>query len=118
MKLSTRIAAAWRCLRGDFRGARQVLPYRRDSETTKFVFDDHAWFATISRLEDGSIAEVFLNTAKAGTSLRAMANDMAIATSLALQHGCPAETLRDAFSRNERGDPLTPIAAILDEVAK
>jgi ribonucleoside-diphosphate reductase alpha chain len=46
-----------------------------------------------------------------------MASDSAIAASLALQYGCPPETLRKALSRDARGNPSGPLAAALDKLA-
>lgn len=115
-RLGTRISAALRCLRGDMSGIRHVLPHRRESETRKFLFSDHTWFATVSRFEDGQIAELFVSTAKSGELLRAMANDAATAASIALQYGAPPELLRNAFTRNDRGAPASPICAIFDEL--
>lgn len=114
--LKTRIAAAVRCLRGDMSAVRHALPNRRESETAKFTFADHSWFATISRFPDGRIAELFLDSGKPGALIRAMANDAATAASIALQYGCPPEVLQNSFTRDERLAPASPIGAVFDEV--
>jgi hypothetical protein len=59
-------------------------------------------------------AEIFLTTAKHGTLLDTNARDAAIAASLLLQHGCPAETLRRALTRNGDGSASGPLAHVLD----
>ena len=115
--LRHRLGAAYRCLFKDPQtSGRRELPSRRGAETIKFTFSDFTWYATVGRFDDGKLAEVFLSTAKSGNSLRALAEDAAIAASLALQHGCPAETLRSALTRDSRGEPATPLTAILDKV--
>ena len=45
------------------------------------------------------------------------ARESAIAASLALQFGCPAETLRGAVLRNSNGTACTPLGAALDQIA-
>jgi len=44
-------------------------------------------------------------------------SDAAISASLALQHGCPLETLRRAVLRDPRGAPSTSLGAALDAIA-
>ena len=116
--IAVRISAAIRCLKGDLSGIRHVLPHRRESETIKFKFDHHGYFATVSRVDDGNIAEIFLSSARTGVLLRNMVNDMAIAASIAIQYGCPAEVLQQSFTRNDHGEPATPIAAAFDHLVK
>lgn len=106
------LATLRRALTG--RPRRQLLDPRRENETAKFTFGDHKWFATVGRFSNGDLGEIFLSTAKSGELLRNMANDAAIAASLALQFGCPAETLRDALSRDSRDAPASPLCAALD----
>jgi hypothetical protein len=43
-----------------------------------------------------------------------MASDAAIAASLALQYGCPAEVLRGALSRDSDGVASSPLGVALD----
>ena len=59
-------------------------------------------------------AEIFLTTAKHGTVLDTNASEAAIAASLLLQHGCPAETVRRALTRNGDGSASGPLAHVLD----
>ena len=61
--------------------------------------------------DDGRIAEIFINGSKAGTAAETNAQDAAIIASLALQHGCPIETLRHALTRT--GSPGGPLATLL-----
>lgn len=111
--LSYRLWAALRCLRGDVI-PRRPLPARRQSFNQKFELGSFRWYVTWSHYPDGSPAEVFLSTAKTGEMLRWMASDAAIATSLALQYGAPAEVLRAALVRGEGGEALSPLSMALD----
>ena len=95
---------------------RTPLPNRRTGETIKFEHAGHSYYGTAGRYPDGGLGEVFFNTSKTGTLLSVLASDAAIACSLALQHGCPAETLRDAFLREKNGDPAGPLAALFDRI--
>jgi hypothetical protein len=55
--------------------------------------------AGVVRFDDGSIAEVFLSTAKHGTGLETNAHDAAISASLLQQHRCSSETLQPGPAR-------------------
>ena len=98
---------------------REPLPNRRRSETFEF---DHrnpdgsifTYTATVGFYADGRIGEVFLGAAKSGTSLDIAAKDSAIALSLALQHGCPLETIAPTFLRSAEGHPEGPLGSLVD----
>ena len=96
---------------------RQRLPNRRSHELLDFEHGDISYTAGVGRFEDGRLAEIFLNTAKHGTSVDTNARDAAVAASLLLQHGCPIETLRRALTRNAEGSASGPLARILDLLA-
>jgi hypothetical protein len=51
---------------------------------------------------------------KAGSTAGIMASDSAIAASLALQFGCPADVLVRAISRDDQGRATGPLGAALD----
>jgi hypothetical protein len=70
--------------------------------------------ATVSRFDDGTLGEIFLQNHKATSMAGIMASDAAIAASLALQFGCPVETLRKALSRDARGNASGPLGQVLD----
>jgi hypothetical protein len=72
---------------------------------------------TASPFEDGSVGELFVQNHKADSSAGIMASDSAIAASLALQYGCPAEVLRKALSRDARGNASGPLGVALDVLA-
>jgi hypothetical protein len=93
---------------------RQRLQNRRPHWLYRFECDGQVYTGGIGRFEDGRIAEVFINGAKVGSAAEANAQDAAIVASLALQHGCPLETIRHALVRN--GGLAGPLVALLDEV--
>jgi ribonucleoside-diphosphate reductase alpha chain len=72
---------------------RQYLPNRRRSIAFTFEFESHKYRATASHFDDGRLAEIFLDTDKAGTQLQLNAETAAILASLCLQHGVDADTI-------------------------
>ena len=95
---------------------RRRLPNRRASEAIGFELNGHTFTATISRFWDGKIGEIFLQNHKPGSQSDSNARDAAVATSLALQHGCPLATLQRALLRDSHGRPSTPLGAAVDIV--
>jgi hypothetical protein len=94
------------------------LPNRRPSETFPLECAGLSYIATVSRFEDGRLGEIFLTNHKAGSTAGIMASDAAKAASLALQFGCPAETLRNTLSRDSHGQPSSPLGVALDLLAE
>jgi hypothetical protein len=88
---------------------RQLLPNRRRSIAFIFEFEGHKYRATASHFDDGRLAEIFLDTDKAG-ALQSNANTAAILTSLLLQHGVSPDAVRHSVAG--------PIAVALDHFAK
>jgi ribonucleoside-diphosphate reductase alpha chain len=101
---------------------RERLPDRRRSETFDFeVVTGTAvlhYTATASRFADGRIGEIFVQNSKPGSTSDCYMRDAGISASLALQYGCPLETLRRALLRDSRGAPSTPIGCALDLLAE
>ena len=93
---------------------RKRLANRHASETFSFELSGLAYRCTYSQFPDGDVGEVFIANHKAGSHADACARDSAIAASLALQFGCPPETLRKALLRDPRGNAATPLGAALD----
>jgi hypothetical protein len=81
---------------------RERLPNRRLSEVVDFQHDGRRWTLTIGRFSDGRLAELFIDAAKT-SALSEIAADAAIIASLALQSGCPLETLRHALDGRSAG---------------
>jgi hypothetical protein len=95
-------------------GTRQRLPNRRASEQFALACNGLNYATSASFFADGRLAEIFLNTAKHGTAVDVNARDAAVAASLLFQHGCPADTLRSALTRNSDGSASGPLAHALD----
>ena len=95
---------------------RQRLRNRRAHWIYKFEAGGQGYIGGVGRFADGRIAEVFISGAKVGSAAEANAQDAAIVTSLALQFGCPLETIRHALTRS--GGSPGPLAALLDEVER
>jgi hypothetical protein len=97
---------------------RQRLPDRRASTTFQVEAFGLLFTVTASHFAHGGLGEVFIQNHKADSGAGIMASDSAIAASLALQFGCPAEVLRKALSRDARGNPSGPLAAALDALSR
>src|SRR5262245_3456637 len=97
--------------------AREHLPNRRANTSFELEVAGLRYTATVSRFPDGRAGELFLSNHKAGSQADANARDSAVAASLALQFGCPLETLRGAVLRNADGTASTPLGAALDFIA-
>jgi hypothetical protein len=96
---------------------REVIPNRRPSETFELEAMGLRFTVTVSRYPDGRPSECFITNHRAGSAAGIMASDAAIAASLALQFGCPADVLRRALSRDSHGRPSSPLGAALDLIA-
>lgn len=97
---------------------RERLPQRRRSENFSFTLGDLKYTATVGYYLDGRVAELFLSNSKPSSTSDAYARDAAVAASLALQHGCPVETLRHAVLRDQNGAPSSPLGKALDLIAE
>jgi hypothetical protein len=97
---------------------RERLPNWRASTTFAFTCNDLKYVATISRYEDGRLAEIFISNAKAGSHSDSAAKDSAVVCSIALQYGVPVEVIRKALLRDSRGVASSPLGAALDKIAE
>jgi hypothetical protein len=97
---------------------RQRLQNRRRSETFGFECNGLHYTATISRFDNGGLAEIFLSNCKAGSHSDAAARDSAVVCSLALQYGVPVETLRHALLCDGRGVASSPLGIALDLIVE
>lgn len=96
-------------------GLRIRLTDRRPHWLYRFECDGQSYIGGIGRFDDGRIAEIFINGSKVGAAAETNAQDAAIVASLALQHGCPVDTIRHALVRS--GGSTGPLATLLNEVA-
>jgi ribonucleoside-diphosphate reductase alpha chain len=92
---------------------RETLRNSRRGEVFAFEQEGIGYRSTISRFADGRLAEVFLDGGKPGAGAAVVAHDSAVAASLALQHGCPADTLRKALLRLSNGSAAGPLGRLL-----
>ena len=91
---------------------RNRLPSRRGH--VSFTFEHGIMYtAGLGFFEDGSLAEIFLNGAKADSDLDIAARDAAVATSIALQYGASPAVLFRSMTRNPDGSPQSPIGVVL-----
>jgi hypothetical protein len=98
--------------------ARRRLPNRRWSESFD-IESQGLWFtATVSRFDDGGVAEIFLQNHKAGSMAGINAQDAAVVCSIALQYGVPLEIIRRALMRNANGQASGPLAEALDQISE
>lgn len=101
--------------------SRRQMPGRRRSESISFVHrlegGNQPLTATVSFFEDGQPAEIFLDPPKVANSLAALARDVGLLISIALQYGAPVSVMRDAVGRSENGDPHSIAGAALDAIA-
>jgi len=89
---------------------------RRAAETIASEHGGANFTMTTGRYADGRLGEVFINAGHANSALDVIISDAAIAISLALQFGCPIDTIRHALKRDGQGIAASPIGAALDLV--
>jgi hypothetical protein len=75
-----------------------------------FRHDGATYLATLSRSEDGRLAEIFLDALKPDSALAVHASDAAILASILLQHGITAAAIRHSI-----GGPLATALAHVEE---
>lgn len=93
---------------------RQRLPNRRLCESFSFGCEGLPYSCTLSRFQDGRIAELFISNHKAGSHADSAAKDSAVVASIALQHGVPVDVIRRALLRNSQGKASSPLGVALD----
>jgi ribonucleoside-diphosphate reductase alpha chain len=89
---------------------RQRLPNRRLHQITVVEHGGFKLVVGVGRYSDGRLGELFIDTVKDGTTLGTILRDSAILTSLALQAGIDATTIRTALS------PSGPLASVFDAI--
>jgi len=107
-------------------GDRRVLPQRRPT----FTFDIHdeggridmtvaySIFEPPGSAPPHTVAEIFVTSRKIGSGMEAVARDAAILLSLAVQYGCPLDTIRGALTRNQDGSAQSLMGRVVDRVMK
>lgn len=97
---------------------RERLPNRRGAETISYYCRGQKIDATLGFFPDGRLGEAFIRSGKAGTDLSISMIEVAVAVSMALQHGCDIDTLREAMPRTEDGKAEGAVGQLLDMLAK
>jgi hypothetical protein len=97
---------------------RQTLSHRREREGFDFVHAGVRYTACVGRFPDGRPAELFLSTTKAGTDVDAIARDAALLFSLAVQYGCPVDTIKAALSRDNAGQPAGALGRAIELISE
>jgi hypothetical protein len=82
---------------------RARLPNRRASLTFDFEVGGLHYTATISRVAEGRLGEIFLSNHKSNSAADINARDAAIAFSISVQHGADPEVIRRALCRDSDG---------------
>jgi hypothetical protein len=97
---------------------RRALPQRRAAETFELRHGNQntVFAVTVGYFPDGSIGEVFIGGAKAGSEVEAVARDGAVLLSLALQFGVPLDVIRRAITRDLDSRPSTIIGRVVDSL--
>ena len=77
---------------------RRHLPDTRTSLTHKFNIGGTKGYLTVGQFDDGAPGEVFIQMAKAGSTINGLMDTIGTLLSLCLQYGVPLETLVKKFS--------------------
>jgi hypothetical protein len=97
---------------------RERLSNLRLCETVEFRHGGFNFAVSAGRYRDGRLSEIFMSARKPGSPIDDLCRDSAILISLALQFGCPAETLLHAVTKNHDGSPATATGVALDQLCK
>ena len=96
----------------------EPLPDTRRSVTTKLIVGGNEVYVTAGLYEDGRLGELFIRTAKAGSTVRGLLESISILTSVSLQHGVPVDLLCDKMI-GMRFDPMDHIyTSVVDLIFK
>lgn len=97
---------------------RKRLPNRRVILTETFTFAGITHHGSIGfHPETGEVLEVFMEAGKNGSDLQQASRASGITASLALQHGCPFNTLRHSLPKLHNGKPADSLGTFLSLVA-
>lgn len=77
---------------------RRHMPDTRESVTHRFYLGGTKGYFTVGKFDDGSPGEVFIQMAKAGSTINGLMDSIGVLMSLCLQYGVPLETIVKKFS--------------------
>jgi hypothetical protein len=95
---------------------RRTLPHRRAAEIFDLRFWNQLFTVTVGFYADGTPGEVFIDGCKTGNDIESIARDAGVLLSLALQHGVPPETIRQAVTRGASEEPASILDAVVDSI--
>ena len=95
---------------------RRKLHNRHFSETFDLEVAGLKYTVTISRFDNGRVAEAFIGNHKRGNASDIAARDAGILLSLLLQHDCPLDVIAHSLSRNGDGSAPGVIGAVVDRI--
>ena len=111
--------------RGVAAPVRRRLPDDRAAMTHKFSVGGQEGYITVGLYDDGSPGEVFVKMSKQGSTVSGLMDSVAIAWSMALQHGVPVESLIAKYIDHRfepsgfTGNPRIPMArSVVDYLAR
>jgi hypothetical protein len=96
--------------------SRRDLPQRRAAAASILEHGGSRVRLHVGFYPDGTVAELFLDSAKPNSGLDAFAGDAAILVSLLLQYGASVAEIRHALRRNLNGAPASLIGAAVDQL--
>jgi hypothetical protein len=97
---------------------RNRLPNRRPHELQEFDFRGQHYTLGVGRDSSGEPVEIFIDASKEANQLGADARDAAVALSIALQYGVPAQAIREAVTRLHDGSAAGIVGAALDLISE
>lgn len=104
---------------------RRRLPDDRAALTHKFSVGGQEGYITVGLYEDGTPGEIFVKMSKQGSTVSGLMDSVAIAWSMALQHGVPVESLISKYIDHRfepsgfTGNPRIPMArSVVDYLAR
>ena len=77
---------------------RKRLPKRRRGFTQEATIGGQKVYVRTGEYDDGKLGELFIDMAKAGSTIQGLLDTVAILTSLGLQHGVPLDEYVEAFT--------------------
>jgi hypothetical protein len=95
---------------------RRTLPLRRAVQTFDLHHAEQAYQVSVGYFDDLTPAEVFVNGAKVGSGVEAIARDAAVLLSISMQYGVPLKVLGGAITRDAAGHPSSIIGAVVDKL--
>lgn len=95
--ISTEFSEKGKAEKGLNWGARRKMPKTRDSKTHKFSIGQQEGYLIAGLYPDGTLGEIFVETAKQGSALMGFVDAWAQAVSIGLQHGVPFDVLKEKF---------------------